>query len=75
MKVRKDLICDDQEKAQVFKDFFLRSSDIESRQAPRPDTSCNLERRLSSVVIQQKDIADLLTTLAMTKVTGPEYIS
>ena len=75
LKVGDDLVCDDKSKAEVFNDFFASSSKLEDSHVPKPDSTCNVERVLDKISIQEKDIADLLKCLDISKATGPDQIS
>ena len=75
LKVDNDLICDDKEKADTFNNFFLKSAKIDDTNVPRPDFTCTVENRLSQVIVNEKDIIDLLKSLDITKATGPDQIS
>ena len=74
LKVTNDIVSEDHEEAQVFNDFFLEHSRINDGQAPLPGATCHADYRLSTILIRKKDIEDLLTSLDITKATGPGQI-
>ena len=75
LKVGEDLVCDDEGKAEVFNNFFASSSDVDDSNAPKPDHKCVSDQKLEKVVIQVKDISDLLKSLDVSKATGPDQVS
>ena len=68
-------ICDDQEKAEAFNEFFLTHSNIDVSNAPVPDSTTMVNETLSTVIITEKDLSDLLKSLDTNKATGPDQIS
>ena len=68
-------ICDDQEKAEAFNEFFLTHSNIDASNAPLPDDTTMVNETLPAVTITEKDVSDLLKTLDTSKATGPDQIS
>ena len=75
LKVNNDIISEDHEKAQVFNDFFLDSSQINYCQAPLSDAPCHADNTLLSIEIRNKYIENLLTSLDITNTIGPDQIS
>ena len=63
------------EKAQVYNEFFLASCSLDDEQMPKPDANGNVERTLLHVVITEKYIGNLLTSLDITKAIDPDQIS
>ena len=68
-------ICDDQEKAEAFNNFFLSHSNIDTSNAHTPDSATIVNQTLSSITILEQDVIDLLKSLDTNKATGPDQIS
>ena len=55
--------------------FFASSSNVDDSNVPEPDSTCRKDQLLDKIIIQQKDVADLLKTLDISKATGPDQVS
>ena len=67
-------ITNDVEKASLFNDFFLQHSTLNEPDI-LPDVNAPPNNRLTSVVVTDKDISDLVKCLNINKASGPDLIS
>ena len=75
LKDGNNMICDDQDKAELFNSFFLTHSTLDDSNEPDPDDTVRTNQTLTSLKILEKDVSDLIKSLDTNKATGPDNIS
>ena len=75
LKVGNSIISNDGDKAEAFNNFFAKSSEIDDSQLNKPTSQCDLEQKLPSIQLTQKDVSDLIKCLDISKATGPDHVS
>lgn len=71
-------ICDSQEKAEIFNEFFISQSRLalDSQQLfPQPHDEGLVEPRLSYLETSEQEVLDLLSRVDVTKACGPDGVS
>ena len=64
------VVCNDKEKAEAFNSFFLKSSDIDDHNIPKPEAYLQAGQILQDILITKKEELDLLKCLDVNKASG-----
>ena len=74
LKSNQDFITDNKDKAELFNQFFISNSNIDTSNAALPDFTYLTDQRLEDLVASEEEVLDLIKSLQVNKSTGHDGI-
>ena len=70
-----EITVNDNEKAEILNDYFASISDIQDDTTDFPDFDNRTENSIESIILEQQEIEDVISSLKLNKASGIDEIS